>query len=324
MGLSFASPIGALVVLALVLPLGAFAVFERRAQRVRASLQLPDPPMRTHRLAIVSLATIGVLLALAAAQPVLARETPLVIRADAEAYVVFDVTLSMAASATADAPTRLKRAKELALQLRDRLPELPVGVASFTQSTVPQLFPTADRAVFAGVVQESVQLWEPRPPGSFKPGTRVTDLESIAQLGGNGYFAPEAKRRLIVVFTDGESIQAYPERIAEGLRRGRGVKAIFVHIWGGTERIHLGDGRIDPSYLADPAGAQLLTELAAETDGRVFGEDDLSELVRRARDDIGAGPTMRQGVERSRTLLAPWLVLVAAIPLGGVLRRRNL
>ena len=178
--------------------------------------------------------------------------------------------------------------------------------------------------MFAGVVAESVQIWEPRPQGSFSPGTRVTDLESIAELGGNGYFAPEAKKRLIVVFTDGESIQAYPERIAEGLRRGRRVKTIFVHVWGGNERIHLADGRIDPSYRADPAGAQLLTELAAETEGRVFGEDDLPKLVRRARDDVGTGPSRHQGVERSRTALAPWLVLVAAIPLGGVLRRRNL
>lgn len=324
MGLSFASPTGAVVALALVLPLGAFAVFERRAQRLRTSLRLPQPQWRAHRLTILSLVAIGVLLALAAAQPVLARETPLVVRADAEAYIVFDVTLSMAASATAEAPTRLERAKEFALRLRDRLPELPVGVASFTQRAVPQLFPTADRAVFAGVVNESVQLWEPRPQGSFRPGTRATDLESIAELGGNGYFAPEAKQRLIVVLTDGESIQAYPERIAGGLRRGRRVKVIFVHVWRGTERIYQSEGRLDPSYLADPAGAQLLRELAAETNGRVFGESDVSGAVERARAELGGGATRRQGIERSRTPLAPWLVLVAAIPLGGVLWRRNL
>lgn len=324
MGLSFASPTGAVVALALVLPLVAFAVFERRAQRLRASLRLPQPPLSAHRLTLLSLAAIAVLLALAAAQPVLAHETPLVVRADAEVYVVFDVTLSMAASAAAGAPTRLERAKQFALRLRDRLPELPVGVASFTQRSVPQLFPTADRAVFAGVVEESVQLWEPRPQGSFRPGTRATDLESIAELGGNGYFAPEAKQRLIVVLTDGESIQTYPQRIAEGLRRGRRVKVIFVHVWGGTEQIHLRDGGVDPSYLADSAGAQLLRELAAETEGRVFGEDDVSEVVQRTREDVGGGATRRQGVERSRTPLAPWLVLVAAIPLGGVLWRRNL
>jgi hypothetical protein len=323
-GLSFASSTGAVIALALVLPLGALAVFERRAQRLRASLRLPQPPLRAHWATIGSLAAIGVLLALAAAQPVLARETPLVVRADAEAYVLFDVTLSMAASASRVAPTRLERAKELALGLRDRLPELSVGVASFTQSAVPQLFPTADRAVYAGVVQESVQIWEPRPPGSFRPGTRVTDLESIAELGGNGYFAPEARHRLIVVFTDGESIKAFPERIAAGLRRGRRVKVIFIHVWDAGERIYFGDGRVDANYRPDPTGAQLLTELASETKGRVFAEDELTGIVERARAEIGGGPTTRQGVERSRTPLAPWLVLVAAIPLGSVLRRRNL
>jgi hypothetical protein len=324
MGLSFASPTGAVIALALVLPLGALAVFERRAQRLRASLRLPQPPLRAHWATIGALAAIGVLLALAAAQPVLARENPLVVRADAEAYVVFDVTLSMAASASRSAPTRLERAKELALGLRDRLPELPVGVASFTQRTVPQLFPTADRAVFSGVVQESVQIWEPRPQASFRPGTRATDLESIAELGGNGYFSPDAKRRVLVVFTDGESIEAFPERIAAGLRRGRKVKVIVVHLWGAGERIHLSHGRIDPSYRPDATAIHLLTELAAETGGRVFAEDELTGVVERARAEIGGGPTARQGVERSRTPLAPWLVLVAAIPLGAVLRRRNL
>jgi hypothetical protein len=324
MGLSFASPTGAVIALALVLPLGALAVFERRAQRLRASLRLPQQPLRAHRPAILSLVAIGVLLALAASQPVLARETPLVVRSDAEAYVVFDVTVSMTASAARDAPTRLERAKELALGLRDRLPELPVGVVSFTQSAVPQLFPTADRAVYAGVVQESVQIWEPRPPGSFRPGTRVTDLESIAELGGNGYFSPEAKRRLLVVFTDGESIEAFPQRIAAGLKRGRKVRVIFVHLWDAGERIYLSDGRIDLNYRPDPTSAQLLTELASETKGRIYKEDEPAAVVERTRAEIGGGPTTRQGVERSRTPLAPWLVLVAAIPLGAVLRRRNL
>jgi ribosomal protein S18 acetylase RimI-like enzyme len=324
MGLSFASPTGAIIALALALPLGALALFESRAHGLRASLRLPQPRLQAHLVTIVSLAAIGVLLALAAAQPVLARETPLVIRADAEAYVVFDVTLSMAASAQPGSPTRLQRAKHFALRLRDQLPELRVGVASFTQRSVPHLFPTADRAVFTGVVEESVQIWEPRPAGSFRPGTRATDLESVAELGGNGYFAPEAKKRLLVVFTDGESIEAFPERIAAGLRRGHKVKMIFVHLWGADERIHLSDGRIDPNYRSDPAGAQLLTELAAETNGRVFAEDELPAAVDRARAEIGGGPTTRQGIERSRTPLAPWLVLIAAIPLGAVLRRRNL
>jgi len=322
--LSFASPAGVLTVLALALPLGALVLFERRAQRLRGPLRLPQPPLRAHRSSVVSLAAIGVLLALAAAQPVLARETPRLIRSDAQVYVIFDVSLSMAASRGADTPTRLARAKALALRLRHALPDLPVGVASFTQRAVPHLFPTPDQAVFTGVVKESVQIWEPRPPSSFKPGVRATDLESIAELGANGYFAPEAAHRLVVVFSDGESIQAFPARIAAALGRRPTVKAIFVHVWDAAERIHLAGGRVDPNYQPDPAGGQILAELAAETNGQAFSEEDLRGIVGRARADLGQGKATPKGVHRSRTPLAPWLVLAAFLPLGAVLRRRNL
>ena len=323
MDVSFVSPTGALIALGLVLPIGALLAFERRAQRLRAALRLPQPPLSAQRPALVSLAAIGVLLALAAAQPVLARETPRLVRGDVEAYVLFDVSLSMAASPQGGR-TRLARAKELAVQLRSALPELRMGVASFTQRTVPHLFPTADQAVFTGVIRESVQIWEPRPAASFRPGSVATDLEAIAEIGGNAYYEPGTKQRIVVVLTDGESLPVFPQRIADSLRRRTRVKLSLVQLWDAADRIQLGDGGTDPNYLPNPTGAQLLREIAAETNGAVFDEGDVSGLLRRVRDDAGNGPTRAQGIQRSRTPLAPWLVLAAAVPLGAVLRRRNL
>ena len=323
MDLSFGSPPGALIALAHILPLGAFLAFERRAQRMRASLRLPPASARAQRPAVAALVGIGVLLALAAAQPVLARATPRAVRGDVEVYAVFDVSLSMAASQRGGR-TRLARAKELAVQLRGSLPELPMGVASFTQRTVPHLFPSADPAVFTGVVNESVQIWEPRPPASFRPGSTATDLESIAELAGNGYFAPGAKHRIAVVFTDGESLPAFPELIADAFRRRHKVKVILVHVWDAAERIQLGAGTTDPNYVPNPSGIQLLREIAAEASGAVFDESDAGGVLRRLGEDAGQGPTREAGIQRSRTPLAPWLVLAAAVPLGVVLRRRNL
>jgi hypothetical protein len=323
MDLSFASPVGALVALALALPVLALVAFETRARRVRATLGLPHPPARAHVPALVALVMIGVLLALAASQPVLARVTPRLVRSDAQVYVVFDVSLSMAASPGADEATRLERAKRLALQLRAALADIPVGVASFALRTVPHLFPTLDEAVFTGVVEESVQILEPPAPTS-RPGIRVTDLASIGELGKNAYFEPEATHRLVVVFTDAESERVFPESIAAAFRGPPRVRAIFVGVSEPSERIHLPDGEVDPIYRTDPTGARLLEELAAATDGEAFSEHDLRAITGRARTDLGQGRVTPQGRDRSRTPLAPWLVLAAAIPLGIVLRRRNL
>jgi hypothetical protein len=199
-----------------------------------------------------------------------------------------------------------------------------VGVTSFALRTVPHLFPTLDEGVFAAVVDESVQILEPPAPSGSRPGLRVTDLASIAELGAKGYFAQEAARRLVVVLTDGESERVFPESIASAYRGPPRVRAIFVGVSEAGEEIHLREGGIDPNYETDPTGVRLLEELAAATGGEAFSEQDLEGIVRRARADLGQGRTTPQGRNRSRTPLAPWLVLAAAVPLGIVLRRRNL
>ena len=322
MDLSFGSPAGALIALALALPLLALVAFEARARRLRTTLRLPQPPLRAHIASLLALVAIGLLLALAAAQPVLARVTSRLVRSDAQVYVVFDVSLSMAASPAAGEPTRLERSKRLALQLRSALADVPVGVASFALRTVPHLFPTLDEGVFAGVVGESVQILEPPAPTS-RPGLRVTDLASIGELGTNAYFGSEASKRLVIVFSDGESERVFPDAIAAEFRGPPRTSAIFVGVSEPMERIHLPEGGVDPNYLTDPLGARVLDELAAATRGEAFSEHDLQAIIGRAKGDLGSGRMEPQGRNRTRTPLAPWLVLAAAIPLGIVLRRRN-
>jgi hypothetical protein len=322
MDLSFASPAGAFVAFAVVLPLAGLLVFERRARRVRSTLRLPQGDVRTHAPTLAALASIAFLLALAAMQPVLARATARVVRTDAQAYVVFDVSLSMAASSGRDAPTRITRAKRLAIRFRDALPEVPMAVSSFVVRSVPHLFPTSDEAVFANVVHDSVQLGIPPPTSAYKPGERATDLGSVGELGSNGYFDPQATHRLIVVFSDGESDQTFPAALA-GALRGTHVKTIFVHVWAAGERIYLPHGEVDPNYEADPAGGAVLAALASATGGRTFSEHDLTGIVGAARAALGHGHSARRGMHRSQTPLAPWLVIVAALPLAATLRRKN-
>jgi hypothetical protein len=324
MDLSFASPAGALTALGIVLPVAALVLFERRARRVRSVLRLAPPSPGEHVVPAVGLIVIGLLLALAATQPVLARTTPQHVRADAQAYLVFDNSVSMAASPGPDGSTRLDRAKLFARRLRAALPGIPVGVATFSERALPHLFPSVDAAVFRAVVHESVQISEPQSPRQFSPGEVGTDLGSLAELGANGYFAPTASHRLLVVLTDGESVRAYPATVAAALGGRSPVRTIFVRVWDRRDRIYLRSGRLDPNYHPDPAGGALLETLAGAMNGRAFSETELQAVVKTAQEDLGHGPVESQGVQRSRTPLAPWLVLGAVVPLGIVLRRRNL
>ena len=305
------------------LPLGALLLFERRARRVRAALRLPEPSPRVHAPLATALVALALLLALAATQPVLARTKPRQIRADAQAYVVFDVSRSMEASSGPGEPTRLERAKQLAITVRRTLPHVPFGVVSFTDHALPHLFPTVDQTVFASVVRNAVAINEPPPPDIFTAVERVTDLGSIAEMASNGFFRPAATHRLVIVLSDDESNQVYPGNIAAPFRRPPRVEPIFVHVWDSHERIHLAGGHTDPDYRPDPTSVALARALASATKGAWFPETDTAGIISRARADLGRGPTVARGEERDRTPLAPWLVFAGAVPLGVVLRRRN-
>jgi len=320
-GLSFLTPLGALVAVAVVLPLAGFVLFERRAERVRAILHLPEPSRGARATMIVSLTLIAALLGVAAAQPVLRRTTPRTERMDAQAYVVFDVSRSMEAR-RAGGRDRLERAKRIALRVRSALPDIPFGVASFAIFALPHLFPTSDAQTFAATVRDAVRIGSPPSPNVFSGSERTTDLSAISILA-NGFFAPHVTRGLVIVFTDGESNQFFAGDVANAYRHK--IRLIFVQVWDPQERIYLGAGdATDPGYRPDPAGSADLAALALATRGDVFSEQELGAIISRARADLGSGPTRRLSSEPGRTPLAPWILCVAFVPLGIVLRRRNL
>jgi len=126
------------------------------------------------------------------------------------------------------------------------------------------------------------------------------------------------------VFTDGESVTSYPASVAAAFGGRQPIQTIFVRVWDAADRIYFSDGRPDPNYRPDPTSERILQNLARVLNGRVYSESQIQGIVRAAQDDLGHGPSAQRGLQRSRTPLAPWLVLVAALPLGAVLRRRNL
>jgi VWA domain-containing protein len=318
MQISLLTPAGGLVALVALLPLTALALTEVRARRVREVLALRAPSRTFTVMLALAVFFAGILVGAAAAQPVLERGVTRSERTDVNAYVVIDGTRSMLAASGRRAASRLARARAAARELRTAVPELRVGLASFTDRMLPHLFPTSDADVYAATLEHSIGI--ERPPPS-RPRRNATDLNALQQLGAQGYFPATPERRIVVVLSDFETDPFSTTKLGAALRRQR-LEPLFVHLWDGEERIFGGLG--DAGYRPDPASVATVRRLAEASRGRAFAEAELGEAKAALRTLLGDGPRRPLWQERSRTELAPWLSLAAILPLGFVLWRRNL
>ena len=311
---------GAVVVAALV-PLAALLHGERRTGRVRDALGLAPPRRSRRSQTIAAVAAVPALLALGAMQPVVDRSTEHVTRTDAEIYFVIDVSRSMVASRSARSRTRLERARAGAIRVRNDLGEVPAGVATLTDRLLPHLLPTPDPEVFAATVERTIGVDQP-PPVNYN---RVaTTLGSLAAIATRGFFSPEIRRRVVVVFTDAESRPFATETVAALFRREPRVHALFVRVGDTRERVFTTEGNLEDGYRPDSSAATTALALAAATGGRAFTEGQLGDVAAAARRAIGRGRTEVRGNERNKLPLAPYAVALAFAPLGLLVWRRNL
>jgi hypothetical protein len=319
LGVSFLSPLGALFSLAAAIPLGALLHMERRSRRIRTALGLGGRSRRALG-PLAALVLLPVLVGVSAAEPVVVRHRLVRERGDAQAFFVFDISRSMLASAAPGRPNRLARAKQLARRLERTLGDVPVGIASMTDRTLPDLMPTTDRSLFARTLGESVGIDEPPPDQTYGRG-RSTSLVALAPVATSRFYGQAAAHRLLVVFTDGEAqpLSGELSRL-DPLRR---LSPVFVHVWGPRERIFVRTGRPDPGYRADPQSAALLASAATATGGSVFGEAQLGSIEAQAHRLVGQRATSARLAGYARVPLAPWLALAGVLPLGFLLWRRN-
>jgi hypothetical protein len=319
--LVFLTPNAALVAFAVAVPLALVLLTERRAERLRAVLRLP-PPNSASRLQVpVAVCAVCGLLGLAAAQPVVRTDRPRLTRQDAQVFVAIDISRSMLASSSAKAPTRLERAKKVADQIRGRLADVPFGLATFTDRALPLLFPSARIASFTSTLARAVGIEQPPPRSESQT---VTTFDAIGSFPVSGYFAGGLHHRLVVVVTDAESEGIDADLVRQNFRIHPRVDVLVVRIGSPREHVYGPDGLAEPGYFAPPASRRVLHQFLAATHGRAFGERDLGGVVRAAHADLGAGPRERLGTISGRNDLAPWFVVAAVIPLGLVLRRRNI
>ncbi len=320
MGISFLSPEAGLVALAALLPLAAFAVGQRRVAAVRGVLGLQAPEGARRLMVPAAAAAVVGLLALAAAQPVRSERHSSSVRSDAEVFVVVDSSRSMGAAAGPQSPTRFARARGLALELRRDLPEVRVGLASLTDRVLPHLFPSHDVADYRATLDHALGI--DRPPPLRRGRGTTTSLASLASLGNANYFPGSTRKRIAVVLTDGESVPASAGRLRAQLEAGK-VNVVFVQIWRPGERVYTPDGP-DLRYRADPGAPAAMQKLGLELGVPVYADAQEAPVAARVRELVGRGPRVEVPSHTTIRPLSPYLALAAVLPLGLVLRRRNL
>src|SRR5205823_2487602 len=150
--------------------------------------------------------------------------------------------------------TRFERAVALAERIRARLPEVPFGVASLSDWLLPAALPTLDPHTFDAALTTSIAVG--RPATRF-PSPNATDFSNLASLARGNYFAPNARHRLAIVLSDGES-RFYPVGTTAAALVNGGVRLVVVRLWHPDEAVFLGRRR-DPGYRPDPKAAAQLT-----------------------------------------------------------------
>lgn len=292
--------------------MAAFAWSSRRIAVIRSALRLP-PPRAGRRTRWLPAATVVALLALAATQPAIRTQSALRTRADAQVFVVLDTSRSMAAAPSPTAPTRLDEAKKIALSLQSGLGGLPLGVATFTDRVLPDLFPTADRASYDSTI-ESVSIEDPPPR---EVAVVATAFGALGALGTQGFFPRSVHHRAVILITDGESAPFDAEGLATTFRQNDTTLAV-IRVGDGRDRVWTA-GKPEAGYLPDPSGARTSVERVDAAFGHRPGESAVG-IVRRA---VGSGHTVRVGTApRSRTL-APYIALIAFLPLAFAVEWRR-
>jgi hypothetical protein len=178
--------------------------------------------------------------------------------------------------------------------------------------------PTTDRTLFDRTVQQSIAIDEPPPSQQYK--TRATTFAALVPLIESHFYSQGVQRRLLIVFTDGESSQVSP---LLKLTLHRRVAPVFVHVWKPGERI-FNHSRADRRYVSDPQSTKALDDLA-EIVGSThsFQESDFGAISHAARNAVGRAGTRTRIDSYARIALAPWFVLAGALPLAFLFWRRN-
>ena len=282
-------------------------------------LQLEPQPRRGLALDAWALAAAAALFAVAVMQPAVVERTGTRVRTDAQALVVVDTSASMLASPRPGSRTRFDRARAAAVRLRGELSGVATGLATMTDRVLPDLLPVGDPASFDTTVERALTIDSPPPR---EADVVATSLGALADVAPGGFFAGDARRRALIVLTDGETKPFDEGAVAASLAARRPVALVLVRFGTARDRVFTG-ATPDPAYHADQAAGAALASLARATGGKLFGEGQIDQAAGAARAALGSGPTALRGNAPKPVSLAPWLALAALLPLLLIAARRS-
>jgi hypothetical protein len=318
-GLSLLAPTGLLVCLVALLPPVALVLVARRQISVAASIGLRPAPLRAVVPTAVASATACLALGLAAAQPVLTTTDSRVVRTRSEIVFLVDVSRSMLASASPDAPNRLTRARSVVERLRLAAPDVPAGISGLTDRALPYVFPTLDAEAFSATLAQSVQVDAPPPLWSVivSVATSFAPLQTFAR---DGFFGNRATYRTCVLVTDGEARSTLGEPRSAGSRRCR---LVVVRVGDGGDRIFGADGRPVASYRPEASAPETVARVVQTMGGVAFREGDLGSAAAAVRAAAEQGPRATVGVKKTVRPLAPAFAGLALLLVVGIVALRS-
>jgi hypothetical protein len=318
MDLTFLTPMAAIFAVSALLPLGIYWFREQRAGQIRSALELEGPSVRSRVPLVLAVAAVPVLLGIAAAQPVLGTERSVPERTDAEALFVIDTSRSMLAADGPEGATRFDRAVEAVSAIRDRIPQVRSGIVSMTDRLLPHALPTTDRRVFEATLRRSIGV--ELPPPAFTYSTYATSYDVLAGIPQRRYFSPDAKKRVLVVLTDGES-RPFGSQLGAAFPGKPPIQTVLVRFGNTDERIYT-TGEPE-SYVPAKNSEQTIARVADLMGGRAFPEDNVSAAGDAVAEIVGEGATNDRKIPGARVGLMPWVTLAAFLPLAFLLWRRN-
>ena len=219
-------------------------------------------------------------------------------------------------------PTRFDRARDEAIELQDELAGVPIGIASFTDRVLPHLFPTVDQRVFRETMREA---------------DRNRASAAIDVVRHERHDARRARCRADPELLHARREEARARRLHRrrqpaGVERARDgllakkprVDVTFVRMGDASERIYA-SGVAEAGIRTGSHGTHRESRGGRHcVRGRVLDEGQVDEAAAAVLEALGTGPTVDRRIEGSSRALMPFVALLALLPLGFVLLRRNL
>jgi len=259
--------------------------------------------------------TAMVLLAAALMDPRRGEEIRPVMIRSVDIMIVLDCSRSMLAEDAT--PNRLERARRFIEDLLQAAEGDRAGLITFAGTSVLACPLTIDHGAVRAALRDADPNLMPRG-GSL--------LGDALRLAGASFPDDIPDHKVVVVFTDGEDHESYPEEAARGLYRDRGIPVIAVGIGDATDGaripIEAGDQRSFLQFEGQEVWSrhdERTLRLVAEAGGGRYVPAgtmlvDMGALYREhirpiARRDLDGGE-MRRGLVRFQWLILPAIILL--------------